>query len=68
MKTYITTNGERWDSVAKKVYDSELYADYLMANNLDKLDMFSFPSGVELATPELTEDLKTTNSLPDWRS
>lgn len=67
MKTYITTEGDSWDSIAKKVYDSELHADYLMKNNIDKLDIYIFPSGVELKTPELADTLKTESNLPEWR-
>lgn len=68
MKTYITTEGDSWDSIAQKIYDSELHADYLMKNNIDRLDIYIFPSGVELKTPELTDEFKTENSLPDWRT
>lgn len=67
MKTYITTEGDCWDSIAKTVYGSEFHADYLMKNNIDKIDIYIFPSGVELKTPELSEELKTANNLPDWR-
>lgn len=67
MKTYVTTEGDCWDSIAKKVYGSEFNADYLMKNNIDKIDIYIFPSGVELKTPELSDELKTVNSLPDWR-
>ncbi len=68
MKTYVTTEGDSWDIIAKKIYDSELHADYLMKNNIDKLDIYIFPSGVELKTPELTDELKTESSLPAWRT
>ena len=34
MKTYITIEGDCWDSIAKTVYGSEFHADYLMKNNI----------------------------------
>lgn len=67
MKNYITTEGDSWDSIAKKLYDSEFYADFLMQNNIDKIDIYIFPSGIELKTPEIPENMKATNNLPEWR-
>ncbi len=68
MNKYKTTSGEAWDAIAKKLYGSELYADFLMKNNTDKLDIFIFPSDVILNAPELTSGLKTSGTLPDWRN
>lgn len=67
MKTYITVEGDCWDSIAKNVYGSEFYADFLMKNNIEKIDIYRFPSGVELKTPEFSDKYKTSQSLPDWR-
>lgn len=51
--------------IAKKVYGNEMRADYLMSNNMKLLDIFVFPSGVALATPQLPEELN--GELPPWR-
>lgn len=63
---YKTIQGETWDSIAKKVYQSESYTSFLMKNNPDKLDYLIFPQGVELKIVELPQD-DTTVSFPAWR-
>lgn len=65
MTTYTTKDGDQWDMIAKKVYGSEIYMDYLIAQNLDKIDIFQFPAGVTLNTPDLPE--VKISDLPPWR-
>ncbi len=62
---YITQDGDQWDSIAKKVYGNELYADFLMEHNGKYIDVFEFDAGTVLRTPSLPET-KTSN-LPPWR-
>lgn len=64
-KTYTTIAGDQWDSVAKKVYGSELKADFLMDNNLPLLDIFEFDAGTVLNTPDLPPE--ESDTLPPWR-
>lgn len=66
MLTYTTIQGDTWDKIAREVYGSEMYADYLMQNNYEQLDTFVFSSGIKLRTPTLTES--ASNDLPEWRS
>lgn len=63
---YITIAGDTWDMIAYKVYGKEIYADYLMKNNYDLLDIFVFSAGTKVYIPELPEI--TTADLPPWRS
>jgi hypothetical protein len=63
---YTTKSGDQWDMIAKNVYGSEIYADWLMQNNVQLLDIFQFDSGTVLNTPELPDN--TTSDLPPWRS
>lgn len=62
---YTTVSGDTWDQISKNVYGNEMYADVLMAANLDYIDVFLFDSGVVIATPELTRD--TSAQLPPWK-
>ncbi len=63
---YVTIAGDTWDMIAYKVYGKEIYADYLMKNNYDLLDIFVFSAGTKVYIPELAEI--TTADLPPWRS
>lgn len=63
---YVTIAGDTWDMIAYKVYGKEIYADYLMKNNYDLLDIFVFSAGTKVYIPELLE--VTTADLPPWRS
>lgn len=63
---YVTIAGDTWDIIAYKVYGQEIYADYLMKNNYDLLDIFVFSAGTKVYIPELPE--VTTADLPPWRS
>lgn len=63
--TYKTVQGDTWDMIAKKVYGAEKHMDFLMEKNLPLLDIFIFPAGVCVDTPELPEGELT--ELPAWR-
>ena len=62
---YITKSGDTWDVIAKEVYGSEYRADALMAANPRHIGTFVFGSGVEIATPELTDE--RDGLLPPWK-
>ncbi len=64
MQNYVTALGQTWDMIAKEVYGSEKYADFLMENNPEKLHIFIFSSGEVLSIPELPEE---QGALPPWR-
>ena len=64
-KTYTTVAGDQWDMIAKKVYGSEIHADFLMDNNLPLLDIYEFDAGTVLNTPDLP--LEQSSTLPPWR-
>ena len=48
---YVTIAGDTWDMIAYKVYGKEIYADYLMKNNYDLLDIFVFSAGTKVYIP-----------------
>ena len=62
---YRTVSGDTWDSIAKAVYGSELYADRLMEANPKLLEIYQFPAGVDLVTPVLEE--VRDGMLPPWK-
>lgn len=62
---YKTKSGDVWDSIAKEVYGSELYASFLMSNNQQHLSYFVFPEGVSLVIKDKPQE---ESQLPDWRS
>ena len=64
--TYTTENGDKWDSIALKVYGDETKADWLIDNNLFYVSVFEFSAGTVLKTPELPEE--RSGNLPPWRS
>ena len=63
-----TISGDTWDTVAKRVYGDERYAQELMEErrNIALLDYQIFPGGIVIATPEIREEI-VTSDLPAWR-
>lgn len=64
-KTYITAQGDMWDTIAYKVYGREAYMTYLLQANEQYNDVAVFSAGVTLLAPDVP-DVKTT-ILPPWR-
>lgn len=61
---YITKQGQCWDQIAKEIYGSEKYTGILMEANRELLDIFVFPAGLQIETPELPAG---KSSEPLWR-
>lgn len=70
MTEYITISGDTWDSIAYKLYGSELYADKLMEANGDALEYLIFPANVKLLVPDRDsfKAVPSAQDFPDWRS
>lgn len=68
MDTIITTQGDTWDTLARRAYGDEKKAQALMEarDNLGLLDQQIFPGGIRIAVPELPEETQDS-SLPEWR-
>ncbi|MCD8204488.1 MAG: hypothetical protein LUC16_01495 [Coprobacillus sp.] len=64
--SYTTYQGQTWDQIAFDVYGDEIYADYVMENNYDYLDVLVFSGGEVLYVPPLPESLEGT--MPPWRN
>lgn len=65
VKTYITIQGDMWDTVAKKLYGDEAALNVLLGANQRYADIVVFPAGVVLAVPEYIAPV--TSILPPWR-
>ena len=65
MKTYITTNGDTWDSIAYKVYGDEFLCDQLREANAHDLDgVVMFEGGERVHIPESVAVQATTLKAP----
>lgn len=64
-KTYITVQGDMWDSIAHAQLGSVAHTDKLMNANLRYREIYIFPAGISLTIPEVKESV--SNSLPPWK-
>lgn len=66
MNLYKTIQGDTWDMIAFRAYGAgyESQVGEIMKSNVDLLDYFVFPAGIEVKIPELAED---AGDLPPWR-
>ena len=64
-KTYTAIQGDRWDSIAYKLWGREALARQLLAANPDMADVPVFAGGEILAVPDVAVQPATGN-LPPW--
>ena len=64
-KTYVTKQGDTWDSIAYELYGAEEGMNALLDVNNDYRQTVIFPSGIVLTVPEYTKP--STSNLPPWR-
>ena len=62
---YQTKSGDMFDYIAYKNFGDCMYTQELMRANRDKLNNFTFKSGVELNIP--TVDSAENINLPPWK-
>lgn len=65
VRTYVTVQGDMWDSIAYRIYGDERRADELQAANEPYSGVYLFQSGVRLLVPEIPA--RQTVPLPPWR-
>ncbi|MEN6437015.1 MAG: tail protein X [Syntrophobacter sp.] len=63
--TYITVQGDMWDSIAYSQLGDVAYTDKLMNLNTAYRDYYIFPAGIMLTLPNVVED--TSDVLPPWK-
>lgn len=64
--TYTTVQGDKWDSIAYKVYGDVKYTDVLISANPEHRKIYIFSSGITLNVPEIEERV-SSDSLPPWK-
>lgn len=64
MATYITQQGDTWDLISYRVYDTEIHTDDLFKANLQFADIAVFGAGMVLNIPEIIEAIPV--SVPPW--
>lgn len=64
--THITTEGERWDSLAWRYYgDAHRYLPIIQANPQVPITA-ALPAGLMLSIPVLEQAASTSEDLPPW--
>lgn len=64
--TYTTIQGDKWDSIAYKLYGSTDFTDTLLEANIEYRNIYIFSAGIVLEVPEV-ETRTTIESLPPWK-
>lgn len=65
-KTYLTVQGDMWDTIAKKMLGSEFYLDKLMEANTQHADKVIFGANVQLIVPDVAPVIPAAK-LPPWK-
>jgi phage tail protein X len=66
MSTYTTKQGDMWDQIAANVLGSESYTGDLMRANGKHLEYYTFPAGIVLEIPTVSETDLITPAVP-WK-
>lgn len=62
---HVTTEGERWDNLARRYYADALAYERIIAANPHVAIIPVLPSGVRLIIPVISAS-QTTSELPPW--
>lgn len=65
MEYYTTVQGDTWDLMAYKLYGDEGQMKLLYEANWEYADILVFPAGIEIAVPDLPEEVDEES--PFWR-
>lgn len=65
--TYRTSQGDTWDVISLKNYDSELFSSDIMMANYQYRNTAIFGAGVVLTIPEISTTAAASTNLPPWR-
>jgi phage tail protein X len=63
---YTTIQGDTWDIISKKFYNTENLVNVLLRANPAYISTVIFSSGVDLIIPEIDIE-EELNNLPPWR-
>ncbi|GIO39077.1 membrane protein [Paenibacillus antibioticophila] len=65
MTTYITIQGDTFDSISFRLFGTERFAVELMKANPEQLNTVVFGAGVVLTVPEIPAE--QSDELPPWK-
>lgn len=65
-RSYVTIQGDTWDSIAFRLWGVEHRMDRLYAANPDHADVLVFSAGVTLVLPNTPEKTTLKMELPPW--
>lgn len=65
-KTYRTVEGDAFDLISLREYNTEKNASYIIQANPDYSDVLIFEAGVELQIP-VFDNTAIPTTLPPWR-
>lgn len=68
-KTYVTVQGDLFDTIAKKELGDEHYVHRLIEENFEYRNVLIFPAGVSLILPDITaeDSAQISEELPPWK-
>lgn len=66
MSTYTTIQGDKWDSIAYKLYGDTKFTDVLISANFRYRMIYIFSAGIVLNVPEVEERV-SIDDLPPWK-
>jgi len=66
-RTYITAQGDMWDSIAHSQLGDVAHTDKLMNLNTVHRDYYIFPAGITLVLPDVTIEESSVANLPPWK-
>lgn len=64
-KTYVTSAGDIWDTIAKAQLGGERYMTVLAEANPRHINTVIFPAGIKMTIPDITTPIPST--LPPWK-
>ncbi len=66
-RTYITAQGDMWDSIAHSQLGDVALTDKLMNLNTAYREYYIFPAGITLVLPDITIEESSIANLPPWK-
>jgi len=66
MRNYATMQGDMWDKIALRMYNSERLMHVLIDANPEYRGITVFPANCELRIPEVSREERVT--FPPWRA
>ena len=64
-RTYVTKQGDMWDSVAHLTGITESHTHMLMEANLEYIKYYIFPANIRLVIPHVPSQVQP--GLPPWK-